>query len=290
MPVAIKMLKHDMAMETDFLKNFTNEAKTIATFNHENIVKVYDIEECYQTIFIVREYLEGMSLRAVLKNMLRLPPKRVASYLLQVCAGLHYAHARGIVHQDIAPGNMFIQSNDKVKILDFGLACPPGSENILAGTPFYMSPEQVDCLPVDERTDIYSLGISAYEMVTGQRPYPEDDIWRMMDLHATQDIPDPAEIVPDLPKALRKIIIKACSRDPAHRYQKVAQITEDLQPLAADYGLTSQDVSLERPKMATLFLLYKEEHQPALSRLMDEFSSQVRELGVTCKAADLKEI
>ena len=290
MPVAIKMMKHDMAMETDFIKNFRNEAKTIAKFNHENIVKVYDIEERYQTLFIVMEHLEGMSLRKALQKMLRLSPKQVVNYLLQVCAGLAYAHENGIVHQDIKPGNIFILPDEIIKILDFGLACPCGSENLLTGTPFYMSPEQIDCIPVDERTDIYGLGITAYEMLTGQRPFPEEDAWAVMDMHNNIDIPNPAALVSNIPDGLCKFILKACARDLSERYQNMTEVIADLNPLAEELGLNNGDVISSNRKMATLFLLYTDEHRHILNKEMEEFCSKMQQMGVACKAADFKEI
>jgi CRP-like cAMP-binding protein len=290
MSVAIKMMKHDLAMETDFIINFRNEAKTIAKFNHENIVKVYDIEERYQTLFIVMEHLEGMSLRKALQKMLRLSPKQVVNYLLQMCAGLAYAHEHGIVHQDIKPGNIFILPAEKIKILDFGLACPCGSENLLTGTPYYMSPEQIDCIPVDERTDIYGLGITAYEMLTGQRPFPEKDAWAVMDMHIKMDIPNPAALVSNIPDGLCNLILKACARDLTKRYQNMTQVIADLSPLAEELGLNNNDVISSDRKMATLFLLYTDEHRHILNKEMEEFCSKMQKMGVACKAADFKDI
>jgi CRP-like cAMP-binding protein len=290
MPVAIKMMKHDLAMETDFIINFRNEAKTIAKFNHENIVKVYDIEERYQTLFIVMEHLEGMSLKKALQKMLRLSAKQVVSYLLQVCAGLAYAHEHGIVHQDIKPGNIFILPDEKIKILDFGLACPCGSENLLTGTPFYMSPEQIDCIPVDERTDIYGLGIMAYEMLTGQRPFPEEDAWAVMDMHIKMDIPNPAALVSNIPDGLCNFILKACARDLTERYQNMTQVMADLNPLAEELGLNNSEVISSDRKMATLFLLYTDEHRHILNKEMEEFCARMQQMGVACKAADFKKI
>ena len=290
MHVAVKMMKHDLAMRPEFIQNFRNEAKTIAQFNHENIVHVFDFEERFQTFFIVMEHLEGMSLRILLKRMLKLPPLRAIDYLLQICFGLQYAHSKDIVHQDITPGNIFILPNGKVKILDFGLAVPCGSENSFVGTPYYMSPEQIDCLPIDARTDIFALGLTAYEMLTGQRPFPEKDAWEVMDLRLRQDIPDPAEIEPDLPDVLRKFILKACTRDMNQRYKNVGEIIEDLKPLAKKAGSKKRKDSQENRKMATMFLMYKEEHQPELNRMMQDFCTKVNELGVSCKAADFKKI
>ena len=290
MPVAIKMMKHDLAMRSDFIKNFREEARTIAKFNHENIVHVYDIEVRYKTLFIIMELLEGMSLRTLLKRMLKLPPNRVVDYLLQICAGLKYAHSKNVAHQDIKPENIFILPNDKIKILDFGLAAPCNSENFFTGTPFYMSPEQIECLPADPRSDIFALGLAAYEMLTGRRPFPEEDAWEVMDLHLKEDIPDPAQIMPDLPEVLRKFILKACARDMGQRYQAVGEIIEDLKPLADELGLKKQKISSPNRKMATMFLLYKDEHQPELNRMMNEFCEKVNKLGVSCRAADFKEV
>jgi tRNA A-37 threonylcarbamoyl transferase component Bud32 len=292
MPVAIKMLKHDTAMNPDFYEKFGEEAKTIARLNHENIVKVHDIVEVYRTIFIVSKHLHGMPLDHILKRMSRLPLPRALDILIQVCTGLAYAHNQGILHQDIKPGNIFVQPNDKVKIVDFGLACCPGHVDNLCwpGTIFYTSPEYIKGDPVDEQSDIYSLGITAYEMVTGQRPFLEDGCAKAMHFHLNEDVPDPAEIVPDLPTALCDFIIKACRRDPAERYQNVAQALEELHHLAKRFGLTDKDLFTEKRRMATFFLFYKDEHQQALDRLMEDFRTMVRKLGIELKATELKDL
>jgi eukaryotic-like serine/threonine-protein kinase len=159
MPVAIKMLKHDMAMEPTFQAKFKNEAHLIAGMVHPNIVRVYDIDEMYRTSFIIMEYLEGRSLRSLMDHMGALRPDIAAHYLVQVLNGLSYAHNKGIVHQDIKPANIFVLPDESVKILDFGLACPPGTEDFsLAGTVYYASPEQIEGYPVDVRSDLYALG------------------------------------------------------------------------------------------------------------------------------------
>ena len=287
MPVAIKMLRHDMAMEQDFIAGFHDEAKTIAKFSHENIVKIYDIEERYRTVFIVMEYLEGKPLRQVLDIMLRLSPVKVLQYVLQICKGLHYAHMQGIVHQDIKPGNIFVLPNDTLRIVDFGLSCTSGSETMMSGTPFYMSPEQVECLPIDTRADIYALGIMTYEMITGQRPFPEEDAWAVMDMHVTQDIPDPADIVADIAEPLQQMILKACARDPQKRYQSVEHIISDLYPLAEIYDLNAPSISPPKKSMTTVHILHKEENQEGLSQLLRKFREDLEEAGMEMKFSDL---
>ncbi len=291
MPVAIKMLKHDMAMDPDFSRQFIDEAKTIARLNHENIVKVYDIEQMYRTFFIIMEYLAGVPLEHVLEKMPRLPLPMVLDILLQVCAGLAYAHEQGLVHRDVKPGNIFVQPDDRVKIVDFGLACPTGSEaGLFEGTILYMSPEQIEGEFVDERTDIYSLGIMAYEMITGQRPFPKDDFAKVMNWHLREDIPDPRTLVPGLPDELRSFLIRATRKDPGARYKNIWQIVGELGPLAERVGAKHRPPQREQWKMMDLFLFYQDGHQLTLNRLLEDFTTQLTKMGIRLKVADLKDI
>ncbi len=290
MPVAIKMLNHDMAMDKEFVSSFQKEAITIAQFNHDNIIKVYDVESLYQTMFIVMENIDGCTLRRVMNDRGPLPPERVVHYLQQVCAGLHYAHQRGIIHQDIKPGNLFILPDGRLKILDFGLACPCGAENMMTGTPYYMAPEQVECLPVDERTDIYALGLTAFEMLAGHRPFPENDPQETMELHVEHDIPDPAQHIPDLPEGLRQLILKCCARDIGQRYRDIPALLNDLNPLAGQLGVAKLSPITRNKRMMTLVLLYEDRHQLELNDLMEAFSSEVEQMGITLKAADFSDI
>ena len=286
MPVTIKMMKHDLALNPEFLQSFKNEAKIIAKLNHENIVQVYDIEERYRTVFIIMERLTGNTLDVLLKSACKLPPERTVHFLVQICKGLEYAHKHGIVHQDIKPANIFILPDDKVKILDFGLACPFGSENFLAGTPFYMSPEQVQCFPVDQRSDIYSLGLVVYEMLTGKRPFEEEDQWKVMEMRANNEIPDPGALMPDLPKTLRDFILKACARTPSDRYQNIPEVLEAIGPLIHDYGLTNGQAFKTKRNVRMFYLVYNEEQKNGLRRAMDEFNAKVQSLGIELKAGE----
>jgi serine/threonine protein kinase len=291
MPVAIKMLKHDMAMNVEFAEKFQNEARVVALLNHDNIVKVYDIEELYRTVFIIMEYLEGVPLDRVLETMPRLPTFKVLDILLQVCNGLSYAHEQGIVHQDIKPGNIFIQSDGRAKIVDFGLSCPPGTVDCgLPGTVYYMSPEQIKGDSIDERTDIYSLGIMAYEMTTGQRPYPEDDLLKLMELHVIEDIPDPRSLVPDLPDELHYFIKRATRRDRAARFKSTWEIIRDLQPFADKMGIERRPQLEQRRKMMSLFLFYQEDQQLFLNRLVENFNNEVNKMGVELKITNVDEV
>jgi CRP-like cAMP-binding protein len=290
MPVAIKMLKHDMAMDPHFSEKFRDEAKTIARLNHENIVKVYDIEELYRTLFIIMEYLDGMPLDYILERMQRMPFYRVLDILFQLCNGLAYAHEQGIVHQDIKPANIFVQPDDQVKIVDFGLACHPGDLDCsLRGTIFYAAPEAIEGEPVDERADIYSLGITAFEMLTGQKPFPEDDITKMIESRLHENIPDPRTLIPNLPDEVYNFLIRATQKDPASRYKNVWQILRDLKPLADKVGVSSA-TPRKQQKMMSLFLFYQDEHQLLLNRLVEKFGNELKKVGAVLRAADFKDI
>jgi serine/threonine protein kinase len=291
MPVAIKMLKHDMAMNEEFAEKFHNEAKTVALLNHDNIVRVYDIEELYRTIFIIMEYLEGLPLDYILYRMPKLTVSKALDILLQVCSGLSYAHDQGIVHQDIKPANIFIQLDGRTKIVDFGLSCPPGSIDCsLPGTIYYMSPEQIEGETVDERTDIYSFGIMAYEMLTGQMPYPEEDPMKVMELHLREDVPDPRALVPDLPYELSYFIKRATQKNPSARFKSVWEITRDLQPLADKLGIERRPQTDKRRKMMNLFLFYQDEQQLVLNKLLEEFNSQVKDIGAELKVTTVDKV
>jgi len=293
MPVAIKMLKHDMAMYPDFIETFRNEAKTIAQLNHSNIIKVYDIEELYQTIFIIMEYLVGVPLRYILKNTPKLSLSKILDITIQVCFGLEYAHKHGIIHQDINPQNIFIQSDGQVKIIDFGLACPPGSIDsnfLFPGTISYISPEQIRGEPVDARTDIYSLGITVYEMITGEPPFPGDDIRKVMNLHLHKDIADPRSKIPDLPDELHNFLIRATQKDPSARYQNISEILNELLPLAEKSGVRVQLGRCKQSKVMGMFLIYQEDQQLVLNRFLEEFNKNVTEIGAVLQVTQFKKI
>ncbi len=289
-PVAIKMLNHDMALNKEFLENFRKEARTIAGLNNENIIKVYDIEERYRTIFIIMELLEGQTLRQLLDTTGPLSISDAVDIILKVCSGLKYAHAQGLVHQDVKPGNIFILPDGGVKILDFGLACPCGSENFLTGTPFYMSPEQVECLPVDQRSDIYSLGHTAFEMVAGRRLFEEENAFKAMNLHVEQAIPDPADVLQDIPDVFREFILKACTQNPDGRYRNIAEASETLTQFAHKLGIALGNTGVPLKKMSTMFLFYREDQELVLKKLMEEFSDKVKAQGIILKAADFENI
>lgn len=288
MPVAVKMMRHDLAMLPRFLESFRREASVIASLHHPNIVQVFDIEEAFRTVFIVMERMEGWSLKDVMERSGRMPPHRAACILSQVCAGLAYAHAQGVVHRDVKPANIFVQQDDRIKILDFGLALSPdeGAPEV-PGTPLYAAPEGLrlrgpDLRP-DPRADMYSVGIMAYEMVAGRRPYQAATREELLALRRERDIPDPAAEAPDLPEALRSFILTCCSRDPAGRYADMAEAGAVLAPLCGESRRAGR-------RMTSLYLFYPEEAQAGVRELMEELSARARDMGVELRSAEIEDV
>jgi eukaryotic-like serine/threonine-protein kinase len=280
LPVAIKMLKHDMAMDTDFLDKFENEAKIIALLNHPNIVRIYDIEHLYRTVFIIMEYLEGISMKDLLDRVPHLPLPRILQFLVQTANGLLYAHQKGIVHQDIKPDNLYICPDDHLKILDFGLACHRDAEQMeWEGTIHYMSPEQIEGEPIDERTDVYSLGITAFEMVTGRIPFEYSDLSKVMDAHVEEPLPDPLKWNSDLPLPFRDFIVRATEKDPNDRFADMSEVLDYLLPLSAESGARPMGTG-ERRKVMNVSLAYKYEQQVELNVLLEELGRRLKDLGI----------
>jgi CRP-like cAMP-binding protein/tRNA A-37 threonylcarbamoyl transferase component Bud32 len=286
MPVAIKMLKHEMAMDPDFLEIFRNEAKIIAQFNHPNIVKVYDIEEVYRTLFIIMEYLSGTLLKNMVSARQKLSIPRVVDIAMQVCYGLEYAHQHGIIHQDVNPGNIFIQPDGQVKIIDFGLAIQRGgvdSNFLFPGTIYYISPEQLKGEPVDERADIYSLGMTVYEMITGKRPFPGCHMKTIVDWHLHKEIPDSRITMKELPDELHAFLRRTIRKDPSERYRNITEALKELRPLAERLGVNAQPCFCKQNKMIGMFLMYQEEEQLALKRFIEEFNRNVSGTGAVLR-------
>lgn len=290
-PVAIKMMRHNLALDPEFQNTFRNEAKTIAAMNHPNIIHIYDIEERYRTLFIIEELVEGQSLKDMLRHLRAIPLKATVDFLIQLCTGLEYAHHRAIVHRDINATNILVQPDDHLKILDFGLACPIGTEDFSSsGNVAYMAPEQIESQALDQRTDIYAVGITAFEMITGRRPFPEDDARALLSMHLESEIPDPCDLLPDCPGLLRDFIMKACRRSPDERYQDASGALKDLHRIGEKIGLPARKTKAELPKMASLFLIYEHQQQTAFEKLMDSIRTRAKELGISIKTAELPDI
>jgi tetratricopeptide (TPR) repeat protein len=228
-PVAFKVLPDALQENPQALQNFLREAKSAAKLNHPNIVTVYDAGEQDGVFYIAMEYVDGNTLKDIIKRRGRIAPRGIVHVLSQMAEALSYAHEKKIVHRDIKTANTMWTVERKAKIMDFGLAKAieevRNHTTVVSGTPYYMSPEQTLGKNVDHRTDIYSLGVSLFEMATGTLPFMDGNIPYH---HVHTAPPDPRSIAPDLPPLLVGIITRCLSKKPAERYQSAREILAEL--------------------------------------------------------------
>lgn len=230
--VAYKLLASDLSVHPQAFQSFLHEAKASASLNHPNIVHLYDIGETGGEYFLTMEYVEGVTLSSILKEKGRIPIKPAIVIVHQVCEALSYSHAQKLVHRDIKPSNIMVDDKYRVKIFDFGLAKivedRSFSTSKIAGTPHYMSPEQVVGESIDQRTDIYSFGVTFYHLVTGQTPFKGKDVGYH---HLHTQPRSPTELCSDLPLAVDQVILRCMEKDKRNRYQSVAEIKQALKTL-----------------------------------------------------------
>lgn len=235
--VAVKVLKREFREDELFVKKFQSEAQAAAGMIHPNIVNVYDVGEDRGLYFIVMELVEGITLKDYIQKKGRLTPKEVISITLQVCAGIEAAHSHQIVHRDIKPQNIMISKEGKVKVTDFGIAKATSSNTISTnamGSVHYTSPEQARGGFSDAKSDIYSLGITMYEMITGELPFDGDSTVSIALKHLQEEMIAPSEYVPDIPYSLEQIILKCTQKSPNRRYADMNQLMLDLRHSLAD--------------------------------------------------------
>ncbi|HAJ74448.1 MAG TPA: Stk1 family PASTA domain-containing Ser/Thr kinase [Lachnospiraceae bacterium] len=229
--VAVKVMKAEFREDKSFVSKFQKEAQSAAMLSHPNVVNVFDVGEDRGLYYIVMELVEGITLKNYITKKGKLSVKEATSIAIQVALGLQAAHNRGIVHRDVKPQNIIISTDGKVKLSDFGIAKATNSNTIttnVMGSVHYSSPEQVRGGMSDARSDIYSLGITMYEMVTGRVPFDGDTTVAIAIKHLQEEMVPPSKYTPDLPHALEQIILKATMKTSNKRYQNVGDMIEDL--------------------------------------------------------------
>jgi len=229
--VAIKVLKQEFAENENFVSKFIIEAQAAAGLMHPNIVNVYDVGEENGIHYIVMELIEGITLKKYIEKKSRLSYKEAVSIAIQVSLGIEAAHNNNIIHRDIKPQNIIISKDGKVKVTDFGIAKAASSNTITSnvmGSVHYTSPEQARGGYSDAKSDIYSLGITMFEMVTGRVPFNGDTTVAIAIKHIQEELPYPSEFAPDIPVAVESIILKCCQKSPDRRYQNMVELVKDL--------------------------------------------------------------
>ena len=254
--VAVKIMRDDMAADDEFRQRFCAEAHAVAMLSHPNIVAVYDVSHSDDMEYIVMELVDGITLRQYMDKRGAVPSREALHFTKQMAKALSHAHERGIIHRDIKPQNIMLLKDGTIKIGDFGIAALENEiyeENGQAiGSIHYIAPEQArgDC--PDARSDIYSLGVVMYEMLTGKKPYEGDSIGEIAVKHMNAKPVMPREIVPEIPEELERITLKAMCADLSERYQSAAELLEDLDAFTQAQLKAEEGAEEEQPSPAVV--------------------------------------
>lgn len=240
--VAVKILKPEFNNNADFVTRFKREANSIASLSYPTIVSIYDVGSENNINFIVMEYINGKTLKQVIKENVKLDPLTALNITLKIADALEYAHKNNIIHRDVKPDNILITTDNIIKLTDFGIAKISDSvtitnSNKTMGSVHYFSPEQAKGKLVDCRTDLYALGIVMYEMITGKVPYDGDSSIAIAMAHIQEAIVPPKEIITNIPENINKIILKALEKDPINRFQTAKELIEILKEIRINPNL-----------------------------------------------------
>lgn len=234
-PVAIKVPHPEMESDPVLFDRFRREQEIGVALDHPGVMKVYDNEDRSQ-IYMVMEWVDGKLLRQILSSEKRFPPERAVKIALGIADALSYIHNHGVVHRDLKPENIMINGDDRIKLIDFGIAGKEGSRRLtfaklsqVMGTPEYISPEQVKGKRGDGRSDLYALGVMLYEMLTGKAPFQGPNPFAIMNDRLLNNPIPPREINPSISPQLQEVIYRALERDPKNRYASAAEFARDLQ-------------------------------------------------------------
>lgn len=251
--VAVKVLRGDLATDEKFVRRFQREALSASSLSHPNIVEVYDVGEDNGQYYIVMEYIEGKHLKELLKKRGKLMLPEVIDIMLQITDGMSVAHDAYIIHRDIKPQNIMIQENGVVKITDFGIAMAMNATqltqtNSVMGSVHYLPPEQANGKGSTLQSDIYSMGILMYELLTGKLPYKGDNAVEIALKHLKESLPSIKEELPELPQSVENIIIRASAKNPKNRYADARVMHEDLLTCLDESRKNEPKIELEYPE------------------------------------------
>jgi tetratricopeptide (TPR) repeat protein len=252
--VALKVIKPDVAADDSTIERFRNELRLARKVRHKNVCQMYDLNVQEETYYITMEYVSGQDLKGLIRQSGRLAVETAVAIAKQVSDGLMEAHGLGVVHRDLKPGNIMVDRDGQVRIMDFGIARSLGMKGVtgagvMIGTPEYMSPEQVEGKDVDERSDIYSLGIILYEMVTGRVPFEGDTPFTVGVKHKSEIPRPPKELNPHIPEDLSQVIMKCLEKEKPKRYQNAAELRSDLSQI--EEGMPTAAFAIPQKKAFT---------------------------------------
>ncbi|NMB41629.1 MAG: Stk1 family PASTA domain-containing Ser/Thr kinase [Firmicutes bacterium] len=258
--VAVKILYEQFAGDADFLRRFKQEAKAAARLTHPNIVNIYDEGEEDNIHYIIMEYVEGYTLKDLVQRDGRLKPEESVQIVIQICDALAHAHSQNVIHRDIKPQNIIMTEDGRVKVTDFGIARATADTTItygrsLLGSVYYSSPEQARGYSTDSKSDIYSLGVLFYEMLTGVVPFSGESPISVALKHLQDDVVPPRSLIPELPAFLEGVILKTMRKDRQLRYNNALELKEDLEGWLTgrdrdSYVLNHQNHHLKRSVLA----------------------------------------
>ncbi len=245
--IALKLIRSDISADRKTIERFSHELKTTRMISHRHVCRMFDLGEDKGTYFITMEYVPGEDLKTLIRMSRRLEAATAISIARQVCDGLAEAQRLGVVHRDLKPSNIMIDKEGNARIMDFGIARSLQTKGItgtgvIIGTPEYMSPEQAETAAVDSRSDIYSLGVILYEMITGRVPFDGDTALAVIMRHRAEKPRDPREFNPQIPESLSRLILKCLEKEPERRYDSVLDVARDLD--AALAGIDRGDIGV----------------------------------------------
>jgi eukaryotic-like serine/threonine-protein kinase len=240
--VAIKILKLELSKDQNFVDQFRTEAKSAANLSHKNIVTIYDFGIDQDRLFMVMEYVNGSTLKSIIKQRSPMPVQQALPYLIQSAESIGYAHRAGIIHCDVKPQNILVTESGRVKITDFGIAralstiSPDERHQVVWGSPQYFAPEQAAGYPPIMASDVYALGVILFELLTGRLPFNSTDGSELARMHREDPPPHPRSIVASIPLELDQIVLKVLSKEPSSRYRTADQLARILSAFLEKYN------------------------------------------------------